>query len=225
LPPALDAIFKTLDYEENGDVALLAFRAGGPGCEVDLAVDTGVDGEGDQHWRFCFEDCFDYRLSAVRSYEAGLNLHRAPHALLARWTEPHANLWFSGTAAEPARVAEALRQRHAELSGGIPGLPQHLNGELPLAGLLALRVGLLAHGPASLLREYAAVLREHALEPSLREYAPNHVDGRSGYDPSRVRALAWGESYVVGIGVHAERIGTPAPEGGTEGDASRSMSV
>lgn len=129
-------------------------------------------------------------------------LHSPPHVLLEPWAEPSAHLWFSGTVAEPARVAEALHRRHAELSSGFAGVPLYLNGGYALAELLALRVGELARGPAPLLRAYAEVLRAHGVEPTLREYTSALADA----DASALRALTWGDSYVIGAGFRAEQI-------------------
>lgn len=209
LPAALAAIFDSLEFEDDGWISLRAFRKDGGGCDLDLAVRTGVEDDPPQCWRFAFATCVEHRLAGSRRNGAWsiLWLHAPPHVLLEPWTEPHATLWFSGATSEPARVAEALRSRHAQHTAGFAGLPECLNGNVPLAELLAWRVGQLAHGPAPLLRGYAEVLGAHGVEFTLREGRANPEYGGKGYDdPSALRALTWGESYVIGTGLRAERV-------------------
>lgn len=205
LPAELLAVLHTAEFEDGGRLSLRTFHRADAGCTLALDLVTGVDGEPAQGWRFHCADCLEYRLSS--GWMGTMHLVTPPHVLLARWTDPYATLWFSGPTTEPGRIAEALARRHQRQSEGFSGLPTWLNGAQGVSKVLELGIGLLAEGPVSILREYASVLCEHGLEPSLREYQPNHVDGRRpDWDRESLGALTLGDSYVVGTGWRVERL-------------------
>jgi len=91
-------------------------------------------------------------------------------------------------AADPERLANALRATHAELAGRYVAFEEVVNSFLGVEALLELGYGQLANGPVTLLRRYAEVAEAHGVDTRLTVTGP----GRNG-----LCVLELGETYVV----------------------------
>ena len=112
------------------------------------------------------------------------------HAGLLPYADEHGGLSFRGNAADPERLAHALREAHVQAAGPHVAFEDVVNtifaGRLEL--LLSLGFGQLANGPVTLLRRYAEVASEHGVATNLIVTGP----GRAG-----LSLLELGDSFVV----------------------------
>ena len=130
----------------------------------------------------------------VRWVATSTPFHRAAlhteHPGLLPYADEHGGLSFRGSAADPARLAHALRDAHAQAAGPHVAFEDVVNtifaGRLEL--LLALGFGQLANGPVTLLRRYAEVASEPGVETNQIVPGP----GRAG-----LSLLELGDTFVV----------------------------
>ncbi len=170
----LDAIGTLAGFERTGDGLRLHVRL------------AGIEG---RSW--------DRTLRAdgvVRWVASSTPFHRATlhteHAGLLPYADEHGGLSFRGNAADPERLAHALRDAHVQAAGPHVAFEDVVNtifaGRLEL--LLSLGFGQLANGPVTLLRRYAEVASEHGVATNLIVTGP----GRAG-----LSLLELGDSFVV----------------------------
>ena len=124
-------------------------------------------------------------VSSSRFHRATLH---AEHPGLLPYTDDFGGLSFHGRAADPERLAHALRAAHAELAGRHIAFEEVVNSFLGVEALLDLGYGQLANGPVTLLRRYAEVAEAHGVATRLTITGP----GRTG-----LCLLELGETSVV----------------------------
>jgi len=128
--------------------------------ELDIRVDQQVH----SHWILecsdVVEHCFslgshDY-LSASQD-----------HVVLLDHVDRRADLYFSHSTSDIAKIAGALAIVHEGFMGNWRPMSHYINPSMPLQALLAHPSGQLASGPASLLAAYAEVLEFHGFTTSV----------------------------------------------------------
>ena len=202
----LDALFDTMEFEDNGGLVVASVRWPGRGCELLLNVRTGEEAAPRQAWRVWCTDFRASRLSVAWVDRAEL---AAEHPLLFPYTEPHGKLAFLGRPTDSRVVVADLWEVHRLATDLWHPFEAFFNPGLPLTELLASNSGLLAEGPVSLLERYAGVLRDHGLEPSIFGQRPpvRWLDGAWRPEAPDLRAFILGESFVVGAGFEVKRVG------------------
>lgn len=209
------AIFHTLEYEEFGWVELLAADFQGKGCGLEFLVSTGIEDEPAQRWAVHCLERLDYRLSGSTAHSHyHLELHQAPHLLLAPYTEPRAQLYFWGRPRDPARTAVALHECSRGLVDRFPlATVAGLNGSIGLDRFLEFGTGIVAEGPVPVLTRYAEVLRAEGLETNILPTINPNLRSRD-----EVGVLVLGDSYVVGTHFDALLLSSESA-GGEAGEA------
>lgn len=126
---------------------------------------------------------------------------REDHPLLWAYTEPLAELSFYGRPESTATLLGELWQSHLSMTG--QSIPFRCRAEVLLGGF-----GVLANGPACLLRAYEAVLGRHRMKPSLLvQHAPRRWDGGAWVPEEQgLSVLLLDDSYVVASSVEATPI-------------------
>jgi hypothetical protein len=201
----LEAVLGTLEFEHDGGLMLASARWPGRACELLLDVRTGDDEVPRQGWRVV---CADYRASRLTVEWVQTAELVAEHPLLLAYTQPYVQLAFVGRANDARLVVADLWEAHRSVTDLWHPFEAFFNMGLPLAELLASSSGILAEGPRPLLERYASVLHAHGMTPSLfGERSPKRwLDGAWQAEPSDLRALILGDSYVVGAGFEVERV-------------------
>jgi hypothetical protein len=169
---ALDALGAVMGSERTGDGLRLDVRLAGRDRRT---WDRAIRADGVVRWV----------VSSSRFHRAAL---LSEHPGLLPFTDDFGGLSFQGRAADPQRLADALRAAHAELAGRHIAFEEVVNALLGVDALLALGFGQLANGPVTLLRRYAEVAEAHGVATRLTVTGP----GRDG-----LSLLELGETYVV----------------------------
>ena len=168
----LDALGAIVGSERTGAALRLGVRLAG----VDGRTwDRTIRADGVVRWI----------VSSSRFHRAALH---AEHPGLLPYSDDFGGLSFHGRAADPERLANALRATHAELAGRYVAFEEVVNSFLGVEALLELGYGQLANGPVTLLRRYAEVAEAHGVDTRLTVTGP----GRNG-----LCVLELGETYVV----------------------------
>jgi len=168
----LDALGAIVTSERSGDGLRLDVRLAGPNART---WDRTIRADGVVRWV----------VSSSRFHRATLH---AQHPGLLPYTDDFGGLSFHGRAADPERLAHALRAAHAELAGRHIAFEEVMNSFLGVEALLDLGFGQLANGPVTLLRRYAEVTEAHGVATRLTITGP----GRTG-----LYLLELGETSVV----------------------------
>jgi hypothetical protein len=168
----LDALGAIAGSERTGDGLRLDVRLAGHNGRT---WDRAIRADGVVRWV----------VSNSRFHRAAL---LAEHPALLPYADDFGGLSFHGRAAEPERLAHALRAAHAELAGDFIAFEEVVNALLGVENLLEIGYGQLANGPVTLLRRYADVAHAHGVQTRMTITGP----GREG-----LCLLELGETYVV----------------------------
>jgi hypothetical protein len=209
----LEALFGTMEFEDNGGLVVASVRWPRRACDLLLDVRTGDEKQPRQAWHVHCADFRASRLIVAWVDEADLT---ADHPVLLPYTQPHAQLGFHGRPAHSRLVLADLWEAHRAVTDLWHPFEAFFN-PVPLVELLASNTGLLAEGPRSLMERYADVLRAHGIEPSLFGERPalRWLDGAWQPEFPNLYAFILGKSFVVGAGFEVQRVEVDALDGFT----------
>jgi hypothetical protein len=174
-----------------------------------LAVDTGLNDSPNQVWEVGSRDTRGFSLVDFDLTEWTL---ADDHVLLWDHNEPFNQLNFHAAHKRHDEVLWKLYERHRAVAWPWIPFERYMNPAV-LDRCLSSGSGVLADGPERLLREYAAVLKEHDLEPYFPYPSrPPHrwdEDNRCWNDEEENLSalILGGSSYVIGTDFFACRIG------------------
>jgi hypothetical protein len=207
MPDTFLSRFDELRFEEYDWLALMAAERVGDGAALRFHLRTdGRQNPISEMWVVRCDRWLDWLLtSRPRAGKAGVEL-QARHPLLWDYAQPQTSLSFRGQPDSAAELARRLGQVHAKTFAPFT-VPGHINGAFDLVTLLSGGHGLLATGPVPLMRRYAEVCAEHGVAATLlREREAPHPEFSNVLGTSKLRALTFGQSYVIGAGWSAERV-------------------
>jgi hypothetical protein len=133
----------------------------------------------------------------------------AAHPLLLRYQEPSVDLYFRGVPASASALLGDLYLAHRRIVGDWVNPADILNQRVgDLEALIASGAGMLASGPKSVVREYAAVSRRHGVSVRLCGFDASMLAGRREATPDggSVEVLILDRSYVVAREFTAELV-------------------
>jgi hypothetical protein len=174
-----------------------------------LAVDTGLNDSPNQVWEVGSRDTRGFSLVDFDLTEWTL---ADDHVLLWDHNEPFNQLNFCAAHKRHDEVLWKLYERHRAVAWPWIPFERYMNPAV-LDRCLSSGSGVLADGPERLLKEYAAVLKEHDLEPYFPYPSrPPHrwdEDNRCWNDEEENLSalILGGSSYVIGTDFFACRIG------------------
>lgn len=195
---ALIDVLRTLDFEEYGHMELVGAEWSQEILVLHLDVWRARGGAQPDQWHL---RCVRPRAHALTFGRVEHIESRDEHPLLWPYVEPIAELSFHGRPESTATLLGELWQSHVSVAGHrvpFPCRAEVLRGEY----------GVLADGPACLLRAYEAVLVRHRMKPSLlvlRE--PKRSEGGARVpEDGGLSVLLLDDSYVVATSIEATRI-------------------
>jgi hypothetical protein len=189
------ALLHTVEFEDNGDMRIVHAHWSGDRLVLRAQVDHGDETR--SSWQLRFTGVLESSLTVL--VQCGLNIWQ-DHAAIDQYTRRRQFLHFSAAPTNPDAVVGQLWAAHSDLAGDWIPFERYLNGELPLAKLLASGSGLLATGPDFLISAYAAVLERNGCRPSTRVLP-------KGRQLTTVSMAHFGESFVIAESIAARRIG------------------
>jgi hypothetical protein len=193
----LEALFESLEFEENGVAHIAAVIEGPDDLRVQLHVRFDAIDMAPKVWEFVCADLRTYRLcpEPIESIE-----FTTEHPLLVPYTAKTVSLNFVGAPVSPNALVGELWQAHQEGTDGWFSFDTFLNPGIKTAELLASGSGILAEGPRPFLDRYATVLKRHGLRIAwVGEREPlEWRDGAWLPEKRDLQALVLGDSYVIG---------------------------
>jgi len=150
-------------------------------------------------WRIQAQGVLEFR---ILSHEVESIALVERHPLLWTYVQDELELYFQGQPRDVHATIGRLHAAHVSASLGWIPFDALLNEEMPLHGLLSVGSGLLARGPAPVIRAYQEVLEADGLRCS----ALNQGSMGTAGGPDNPQALILGRSYIVGTGFSAELV-------------------
>lgn len=199
----LDQI-NSFEFEEAGGVALLESAQAEEFDGLHLRLRVEVDGVRTP-WQVRCQSVREHRLQfGVLCDPFDL---REDHTLLSNIAEDHVSLFVARPAKDPAATMLALFNTHSPLFNRWCSPLRYFNSGVSPCEILS-SFGMLACGPKSVIKEYAAVLTAHSVRWSVARaidssYYRNHDEvWTNGHHELRILTL--GDSYVIATGFEAE---------------------
>ena len=142
-------------------------------------------------WELRFIDVLESRFTVVT--ECGLHVHDDnKHVAVLQYMDRRLQLHFAAKARDPFRVIGKLRAAHIDAVEDWIPFDRYLDTKV-----LTKKSGLLATGPAFLIKAYANVLKAEGCKPSMTEVSAPRVRGGV--------MAHFGESYVIAASVSVRR--------------------
>jgi hypothetical protein len=192
----LNAVFDTMEFEEDGLILVTGFERDGATATLRFQVRTGVDGETPQAWRVDCRGVEAFAFDGGPAYAAEI-VDEDP--ALWPFNQPHASLYCVRVAPDQAdALLGALYRAHAEAVGEAIGALRFGDG-LNASNAFPGGAGLVANGPLPLLRAYRQALEAHGIGTSVvGESPPQRWDGRQWIRiPEGIQLLILGDNWVV----------------------------
>jgi hypothetical protein len=195
---ALDRLLKitrSLDFEENGRMRLIAGFWAGAKLRLHFEVNDGNDHH--TMWELTFSNVLEERLAGA--YYCGLNVWHEGHPATDQYTEQRVTVSFSCAPPDPDRLIGQLWVAHRALVDDWIPFDRYFNDAMPLRRLLAANSGILAAGPRFIMNEYARVLKENGCIPNKsRRSAKGRI--------TKASLIHFDESFVIAEAVVAKRL-------------------
>jgi hypothetical protein len=199
VPHDLADLPELFDDELDRVASIAEVRSDAHAAFLRIVLDVrGLDGSHERRAIECRE-AVRWRLSDETIYT--LEVHDEHPALLAV-ADDQADLFFTGTPADPSRAADGLRALSARLAGPYLDFDATVNTDAGgLAALLGGGYGRLATGPVTLLRAFGEALERDGVRASLvtTGRASRYLGHETGWTPPPrdLSVLDLGESWVV----------------------------
>lgn len=201
----LTEILQSMEFEDSGWLRISSLLTADRNSTLNIFVHTGQEEEPIELWQVTGTNTEGYHIEMETCYYIEVV---KDHPVLWDYNAPTVQLYFNGSTTSPERIIVQLYERHRQVADTWIPFHQYFNPELSLQKLLLSGHGLLAHGPAILLKEYADIVIASGITLSTTAEKQRlywNGEERVPY-PEGLKAVIIGKSYVVAEKFEVQRI-------------------
>ena len=168
------------------------------GKDLALCFYVSPDGKTQEVWEVICKSVVESQLTETTN--CGLNYWESEdHPVIAQYSEPHEDLYFSKPTENPSALLGILWKVHRKATDNWIPFDRYINRQVTPRELFESDMGMLASGPSYLIEAYASAIDNEGMKP-------RRLASEEGIYVPEAKMIHFSESYVVAETFEASRI-------------------